>query len=189
MGTIIAIMGIDGSGKSSLIKRLPLESRHFYSALSKSRDSKLSGGMQKRKDIRSNKIRWFLGYLIRVVIPNILFILKIKYFSKKLVLYDRFIFDTVVSLNSASKKNILEKIMLLFLNLFPKPNFIIFLSIDPVIAYERTGEFGVEVLRRKQNELRQVLSLERNVHEFEVTNSSESALNLIRELGEEENLT
>ena len=105
------------------------------------------------------------------------------------VLYDRYVFDTIVSLNGASKKSSLEKIMLLFLNLFPKPNFIIFLSIDPIIAYERTGEFGVEVLRRKQKELRQVLSLESDVHEFEVTDGSESALNLIRELGEEENLT
>ena len=189
MGTIIAIMGIDGSGKSSLIERLPFESRHFYSALSKSRESKFSGGMQKRNNIRCNKMRWFLGYLIKVVIPNILFIIYIKYFSKRLVLYDRYVFDTIVSLNGASKKSSLEKIMLLFLNLFPKPNFIIFLSIDPIIAYERTGEFGVEVLRRKQKELRQVLSLESDVHEFEVTDGSESALNLIRELGEEENLT
>ena len=189
MGKVIAIVGVDGSGKSTLINKLNYESRHFYSALAKNSGQKISKALYSQSIIRSSRARWFLGYIFKVLIPNLIFILKIKYFSKRLVIFDRFVFDTIVSLKSTPKMSFLEKTMLYILYWFPRPSFVVFLSIDTRLAFKRTGEFSDELLEQKQIALRSLLSSEANTFEFDVTHGSEAALKCILDLGEEENFT
>jgi thymidylate kinase len=156
MGKIITVIGIDGSGKSTLIQKVGNKSFHFYDGLKK----KSVGDNNVNENIKYNKkfpnTRFFLGSIIKILIPNLFKFYYYKYFTKSDLLFDRYTFDYLILLEK--KKSFYHKILYLLFNYFPSPDFVVFLEIEPQIAFNRKKEFDVLYLTLRQKELKKVIS-------------------------------
>lgn len=146
---IIAFLGCDGSGKTTLAKKLIKELRkrgfnckyrHQYDFLvsnyiGKNIKNKVSGGKFKKKPSFYHKIWPFMVWLN-------LFInwikLKVNMVGKERInIYDRYIFDMMVGWDMDNKLNFLSK--WLFRN-FPKPDVLFLLDAKPESMVKRVKE-------------------------------------------------
>ena len=92
MGKIIAVVGIDGSGKSTLIERLKVESTHFYSNV---KSSKKTVNSAKKT---YSEFKFLVGTILKIYIPNLLKVLKYRFFSKQTLFFDRYTYDYLILL-------------------------------------------------------------------------------------------
>jgi len=161
-GLIICFMGIDGSGKSTLSKYLLKELRRREYNASRiwwlecessllrrllriifrfKRPTRSYSNNLKIKD-RSRIFRTFypkiilIDYLkfgiIKVLLPKIVA-------RKKILILDRFIYDTILALSNEFNYSRLKKIRLLKLysRLLPNPDLIFIIEVPPEISYSR----------------------------------------------------
>ena len=151
MGKIIAVVGIDGSGKSTLIDKVGFKSFHFYELVRNS----------SKKRVVTNKkyykLRFFVGTILKIYLPNLLKYVKYKFFSESLVVFDRYSYDYLISLRK--EKSIYNTILYHMFYFFPSPDLVIFLKVSPEVAFERKKEFDVKYLDNRQKALSHVLKL------------------------------
>lgn len=155
MGKIIAVIGVDGSGKSTLIEKTKWESSHFYKGVKKNKESSLKTKV--KIDEKANNFKFFIGTILKVYIPNFYKFFKYKYFSKENLIFDRYTYDYLSSLK-CERESIFKKLIYFLFKIFPSPDFVVFLSVDPMVAYERKKEFNIEHLRKKQNKLLDIVN-------------------------------
>lgn len=148
----IVFVGVDGSGKSSIINNIELENKIIFHFCPVSR-------YNKSKTIVSNPhnqklySEWLSG--IKVFLLFILFwfgYLKNIYLKKKsnLIIGDRYIYDIYfdpIRYRLKINKNILSKI----LHLFPKPDFVFCCYGSPDEIYKRKPELSLKVIKQQQN--------------------------------------
>lgn len=152
MGKIIAVVGIDGSGKSTLIERLNVESTHFYSNVKSSKKTVSSGKKTKKT---YSEFKFLVGTILKIYIPNLFKVLKYRFFSKQTLFFDRYTYDYLILLKR--KRTVFRDILYLFFYFFPKPTHLVYLKVDPIVSFQRKKEFDVEYLRNRQEELSNVV--------------------------------
>ena len=155
MGKIIAVIGVDGSGKSTLIEKTKWESSHFYKGVKKNKGSSVNKRVKIDKKVKNFK--FFVGTILKIYIPNFYKLIKYRYFSKVNLIFDRYTYDYLSSLK-CDRESIFKKLIYFMFKTFPSPDFVIFLSVDPEIAYERKNEFNIEHLRKKQDKLLDIVN-------------------------------
>jgi thymidylate kinase len=143
MGQVIAVIGIDGSGKTSFINNLGFPTRHFYQKNSPAETKRIF----KSKNVKAGKLKIFISSIVRFYIPNILFFFKYKVFSDKTVVFDRYSYDFHGRLEN---NHFLIKFLNYLFKRFPEPNYIIFLDVDPQVAKKRKDEHELNYLLRKR---------------------------------------
>jgi len=148
MGKIIAIVGIDGSGKSTLIERLNVESTHFYSNVKGSNKTTNSNG---KKNKFFSEFKFLVGTFLKIYIPNFYKVLKFRFLSKKNLFYDRYTYDYLILLKH--KRTFFRDILYLFFYYFPQPTHLVCLNVNPEVSFQRKKEFDVEYLKNRQDKL------------------------------------
>ena len=179
-GRLVQIMGIDGSGKTTLAMNLIEEFRKegiifeykwakFESKLLKAviklkdilivRETDLKENYRKsstiKKKLFKNKLLSFLyeQFVIWDYILQIILRIKIPLTSGRNILCDRYVHDTVVDLAydlDYSHKKAQEVLNFLF-RFLPKPDVIIFVDVPEEIAFSRKDDVpSLEFLRRKR---------------------------------------
>lgn len=156
MGKIISVIGIDGSGKSTLIEKLRYKSYHFYDGVKKKNDSKSSNNINITIVKKYPKTRFFLGTIIKILIPNLIKFYYHKFFIKDILVFDRYTFDYLILLKD--KRSFYNKILYFLFYYFPMSDDVIFLEIDPQIAFNRKHEFDISYLSLRQEELKKAIS-------------------------------
>ena len=154
MGKIIAVLGIDGSGKSTLIHKVGFKSFHFYELVKNS----------SKKEVIShkkyNKLKFFIGTIWKIYFPNLFKYIRYKFFSDRSIIFDRYTYDYLISLKK--EKSIYNTILYYMFYFFPSPDLVLFLKISPEIAFKRKKEFDIKYLDNRQksliNELKTVKS-------------------------------
>lgn len=143
---MIAFIGCDGSGKSTLVKKLikklsvkgyDSEYRHQYNYF-------LSNTLGKRIRIRkkitrgTKKKKFYYKLWLFVVYPNLLFDwLWVKITKrKKFFVSDRYVYDLMVGWDLQGRLNFLSGFLL---RNFPKPDIIFLTDARPKILYKRRG--------------------------------------------------
>jgi len=153
MGILIALSGVDGSGKTTLGKiimsylekkykgrvRYVITFNHFLlkyilkSQISKrKREEFLKHNFHHQKLL--NRILFFL-WPYCVFVDNLLFVLYAKYLSRDIYIFDRYIHDFFVSFYH---KGYVGDIFKLLIKLFPKPNIHIYTICSAETAKKRT---------------------------------------------------
>lgn len=166
MGKIITVIGIDGSGKSTLIDKLGYQSFHFYNGVKKSK--KTESTTSKRK---FSKERFFLGTILKIYIPNLISYIKHKFTGKSTLVFDRYTFDYLILLKK--KKSFYNNILYFLFYFFPLPDKVVFLEVEPEVAFERKQEFDIKYLSERQESLKKAISHVPN-NKLKVFNSSKS---------------
>ena len=147
MGKIIAVIGIDGSGKSTFINKLGIPSKHFHDSTSSK--SKLTTKVVKYK---VSNLKILIGTLLKIYFPNLVIYVRYKYFNKKVFVFDRYSYDFYGRLHS--KDGWHAKVLNFLFFKFPKPDYVIFLDIDPALAFQRKKEHDLPFLKMKQKLLK-----------------------------------
>lgn len=169
MGKIITVIGIDGSGKSTLIEKVGCKNFHFYDGVKK---KSVGNNIENSSYNKKNpKTRFFLGSIIKILIPNLFKYFYYKFFIKDILVFDRYTFDYLILLKE--KKSFYHKILFALFYYFPVPDYVIFLEIDPQIAFDRKQEFNLPYLSLRQKELKEVIS-HLDPKKIKIFNSSEN---------------
>lgn len=85
---------------------------------------------------------FFFEYFLRYI--KLMYMLKLK---KQIVVTDRYLYD------SFRRDNIDSECVKLFLNIFPKPDYIFFMKGDTKEFFNRKGEYTPEILNNHQDDL------------------------------------
>lgn len=164
---IICFMGIDGSGKTTLAKKLQTQLLkknlfikyihldsifvsnilNFYKKFS-NKDMIISSSKNNNREKRSFK---GLFWCTMLLLDNILFYLLnlLKFNDNNIIISDRYFYDSILSCFHINGIN--KRLIQLYLNIFPKPGLIFFLDINPKIAFERKKEGTLERLIFNRN--------------------------------------
>lgn len=167
-GVMIAFIGTDGSGKSTIIENLPLilertfdksqiKYYHWRPKIIKSpkgdkRSIKNVSEPHKKKPyskiISLGKFMYFnldyiLGYWLSV---------KVHLGKNKLVVFDRYYYDYMID-KYRYRLNLSECTIKAFLWFIPKPDITFLLVGDPKVLYERKKELPIELVKEQVNSL------------------------------------
>ena len=105
----------------------------------------------RRNPVNLSLFKLFVGTILKIYLPNILIFIYYKGFTRKTFLFDRYAYDFIDRLDNS---NPVHRILNYLFSIFPSPNHIIFLDIEPEIAYKRKKEFDVPFLEKKQRLLK-----------------------------------
>ena len=166
MGKIIAIVGIDGSGKSTLIDRLKVESTHFYSNVKNSKKTKT---IDKKSKKFASEFNFLVGTFLKIYLPNLFNVLKFKFFGNRNLIYDRYTYDYLILLKR--KRSFFRDILYVLFYYFPKPTLLVCLKVDPEVALKRKKEFDVNYLKNRQEELFKIIN-KVSINELKIFDSS-----------------
>jgi thymidylate kinase len=155
---VIAVIGVDGSGKSSLIKELnkilkksyiTIKNLHLrpYLFLTDKRTVINKPHNQKRLLTR---IESFMMIIIWLIIYRIFFFINLHK-KNQLIIFDRYANDLLVD-NIRYQYNLSKKVTQLILNLFPEPNLWILLKAPVQIIQKRKKELPTKELKRQMKE-------------------------------------
>ncbi|HUU78860.1 MAG TPA: dTMP kinase [candidate division Zixibacteria bacterium] len=142
-GILIAVEGIDGTGKTSIVKSLydKLSELCYQVAVFKEPTNETEAGKKIRQSYVEGRVAievelgWFIEDRKWDVENNILPSLA----EKKIVILDRYFFSTACY-QGARKNNEWESILKLNRSIFPEPNLTIIIDVDPKIAIERIAK-------------------------------------------------
>ena len=144
-GLIISFIGPDGSGKSSLIKKirysqLPFRNIHYYhfSPNIEFNPFDKSTFIMKRKE-NHNLILSYLKIFYIVLTFNIFYpLIFIKKIKSSLIVFDRYYYDLLADCNRLRiKENILIPF---FVKFIPKPDLVFVLTAEPFLIHSRKPE-------------------------------------------------
>jgi len=159
-GLILAFIGLDGAGKTTLINNLFPEGVEKRIQLNKSSmrvgSMKFSGSkiMKKmRKSIQPVSLLGWSIFLVLNYIESIALYYKAHRQKRKgnIVVFDRYAIDHYLRLRLRMKSNgaISKLTKILFDDLFPTPDYLYYLRIEPEEAYKRKKDQSFERLNRK----------------------------------------
>jgi len=155
MNKFIVIMGVDGSGKSTIITELKDKikvsySFHFCPTNKYNKIGVINNSPHSKKphsiSISIIKIiylfiHFFLGYLINII----------KFKRKGHIIGDRYFYDVIIDL---TRYRIHNKLNLSFIQYFiPKPDLLIFIDCSPKIILSRKKELTFDEIVRQRCEL------------------------------------
>lgn len=156
---VVALIGMDGSGKTSVVKRL-IKSLHslgigsvYYhgfhnpilstiTKISKVSNFTLNGSKARsEKDVRTKLLSAVVTlWHVIMFFETLLFFLYVKLFKthKKIIIFDRFWLDRYIYLIVRDRANIITHLLYqVVYPLFINPDLLVCLTVDPNIAYQR----------------------------------------------------
>lgn len=161
-GLVIAVIGTDGSGKSTVIKNLTTTlSPAFRRVKNYHWKPELFGDKESANVIvtepHKKPPRSFIISVIKLLyyIGQYLFGYLLKIYPKKikstLVVFDRYYYDMIVD-QKRFRMKLSPKIIQLFLPIIPEPDLVFLLKTDAPIALKRKNELPVEEIERQNKE-------------------------------------
>jgi thymidylate kinase len=168
---LICFIGIDGSGKTTYSKKLQSSLNKYYSCEYLHFDTIFAGNLMNiiakidnpnknssLNDITSysekNKrgfLKLFSMYIWALVLlldDFIFYIKKLLFRRRSVIICDRFFYDTAITLTYSGVKASL--VFFIYQKVFPKPDLVIFMDIEPIIAYNRKKEDSLDYLKEKR---------------------------------------
>lgn len=203
-GYVIAILGTDGSGKSTIINQIaPILNDGFHNGIVYNHlrpnaipDLGVLMGKKEKIDIpmvvsdphagKSSRlagslIRWGY-YLIDYTIGYLKIVFPVIHTKSKIFIFDRYYYDYYID-QKRSKTNLPNWIIKLGELFIPKPDIILCLGGNPQMIYQRKPETSLEEVTRQTNALRDFCNHHKNAIWIDtctdIQNSTEMAMNAI----------
>lgn len=162
-GKFIVLMGVDGSGKSTVSSELKLRCKtqgievavkhwrpHLLPPLRvrKDNDSKPNDRNAKKKTNKLVSVVRLIYYSLDFLLGYI-FKIKKNTINGKHVIIERYYYDVVINPWRYNFYN--SKLMDFFQQIIPNPDLIILLTVNPKLAFSRKGELNEELLKIDQD--------------------------------------
>jgi thymidylate kinase len=178
-------MGVDGSGKSTLIKKLnerlkksslKIKNLHLRPYFFLTDTSTVNSNPHDQKPPSSQLIslikilKWFFIY-------HIFFIMNLNK-KNQLIIFDRYAHDLLID-KIRYRFNLPKKLTKLILNLFPKPHLWIVLKAPIKVIEKRKKELSTKELKRQMNEYINFSKKKKNVIILDTNNKKYKNISLI----------
>lgn len=168
-GLSIAVVGTDGSGKSTVINRVIQElAPSFRRTIIYHWKPKIFNGIYSKnivvtephKEAPRSVIISSLKLIVYTLQYGIGYFLQIypKKIKSTFIIFDRYYYDMIVDQRRFRMK-LPKKIIQFFSNFIPKPDLVFYLKTDPSIALKRKNELDLRELERQNNEFASLITL------------------------------
>jgi thymidylate kinase len=155
---IISFMGVDGTGKTSLIKLLNKKLKKKYKKIKYIHlrpylflfDKTVTNKNPHKKIIMKSKFESLVIILLWLIIYKFFFLIKIKK-KNQLIIFDRYAHDLLIDKTRYSF-NLSNKLTEKILSFFPKPNLWIILKAQIKTIEKRKKELSTKELNRQMRE-------------------------------------
>ena len=154
---VIAFMGVDGSGKSTLIKKLNKRLKKKYKRIKYLhlrpyfflKDTRTVNQNPHGQKLRSKLVSF-------LIIFNWLFVYRVFFFinlklKNQLIIFDRFAHDLLID-KARYRLNLSQKFTKYILSLFPEPNLWLILNAPIKLVEKRKKELPTKELKRQMKE-------------------------------------
>lgn len=195
-GRLIAFVGPDGSGKTTIIKKLNDYLYPFFNSIRifhirynilpelktgygfSSMKGKIVSDLNKKSNIKSSMHRrniisifasWFvvLYYTFEFMLGN--FIISKARRKNQLILFDRYYYDFFIQ---PTMRDLIYPVRYILLTLVYKPDLIIHLNADPYVVYSRKQELDIEEINAQNNYILRLIKNIKNAHTINTTSKS-----------------
>jgi thymidylate kinase len=182
---VISFMGVDGSGKSTLIKKLNKQLKKSYKIIKNlhlrpyfflTDTSTVNSNPHNQKPARS-QIMSLIKILIWLFIYRIFFIINLNK-QKKLIIFDRYAHDLLID-KIRYRFNLPKKLTQFILNLFPKPHLWIVLKAPIKLIEKRKKELPISELKRQMREYINFSKKQKNTLIIDTSNKIKNNILLI----------
>lgn len=189
-GLFIAIIGTDGSGKSTVINKLSAELAPVFRRISlqhwkpslfnKNNSQKITVTEPHKEAPRSIFVSCvkLLIYLLQYLSGYVIKIFPMKVRST-LIVFDRYYYDFLVD-QKRFRLKLPKKIIKIFSFLIPRPDLIFHLNTKPSIALERKNELNLEELKRQNEEFASLRNLLKE--RFFIIENNEDAVSAVNKI-------
>ena len=166
---VIAFMGVDGSGKSTLIKHLNKSLKKNYKKIKNlhlrpyfflTDKSIVNKNPHDQKPVRTQFVS-FIMIIVWLIIYYIFFLINLNK-KNQLIIFDRYVHDLLID-KVRYRFNLPIKFTQYVLNLFPKPHLWIILKAPIKLIEKRKKEMPTDELRRQMSEYLTILKKKKNL--------------------------